>query len=588
MPKANHTYVTKTLEFADFFDSQQLCNPEDYLRGINKRWLIESVVYMISSNRFNSFSMEANKCLHVMFQDYEDKPEVQELFSKLRILEKQNPGVWLTLINHRAQYSLLRRILLMPSDKNGKGESFTSFVALLKAILVENSLEMEREREILGKIDKTEPDMRDAMIFIQQDILNLDLFGDNKKELEKAQMLKYLMLCKFGKEQREIGNAIKQIVSRGGLLNEYDYLLLADLPLAIYHDKYSFGEGLILLRRDDFVQHKGTKLWESFVAYISDKCLDIWDLEKLTLILSDEELLDNTSFRKYPVLKLSETEYLVISQTYYSHLFYDGFWWAIKDELKKSMSNEAVMNLLTREFSENRLFYGVVSQMKGDNRMRLFNENCFPSQQSAPDLAIMTRKRLYMFEYKDIRVDRNVSDASDMGVVMKYIDDRLNKEKDSQGGNKGLTQLIRNIEDYYTGKTPWAGMAEKGSITVSPVLVVNSRLFGVRGINFIMQKKMKHRIMESDVLRNHVDEIAELLVVDMDMMILVCAMSNNRFEFFQQTVFDYQTHTKNGRGPYDKFDSYRNYNMNKWAYNKTEDSDRQFQRGYKTLVNILV
>ena len=109
---------------------------------------------------------------------------------------------------------------------------------------------------------------------------------------------------------------------------------------------------------------------------------------------------------------------MIVSQAYYSHLFYDGFWWDVKTELSKSMSDNAVMDLLTREFSEKILFKNVLSWMKGDRRIRLYNEYCFPSQQSAPDLALLTRHQLFMFEYKDMRVDRRVSDGNDMNTVM--------------------------------------------------------------------------------------------------------------------------------------------------------------------------
>lgn len=585
-----YSHVTKTLEFSDLFDGHPLSNPVDYFKGINKRWLIESIVYMISVDRFDSFSMKAEHSLLVMFQDYTDRSEVNRLFGRLRTLERERQyhGVWLTLINHQALYRLLRRVLVMPNEQKGSGECYESYVSLLKATLVENSIEMDREREILGKIDENNPEIRDAMIFMQQDMLNQDQFGDNKKELEKAQMFKCLLLCKFGKQHKEVETVIKRIVNRYGFSNRYEYMLLANIPLALYHDKSHFGEGLIYICEDDFKRRGGMRLWLGFVSFISNKCLDVWDVEKMASVFTEKELLDNTCFRKYPVLKMSDAEYLIVSQAYYSHLFYDGFWWDVKTELSKSMSDNAVMDLLTREFSEKMLFNNVLTWMKGDRRIRLYNEYCFPSQQSAPDLALLTRHQLFMFEYKDMRVDRRVSDGNDMNTVMEFIDDRLNKTKGIHRGNKGLPQLISNMEDYFSGKTPWEGIYKKRSVKVYPIIVVHNRLFGVRGINYIMQEKMRHRIMESEVLREHVAEIGELLVVDMDMMILVSAKSNGSFSLFHQAAFGYQAHVKKGPGIYDRYDSFRNCVMNKWANEKSKKSDRKFKKGYKALVKRLV
>lgn len=153
---------------------------ETFLAEINKRWLIESVIYMISVDSFDSFSMEASRGLLAMFQDYREKSEVKRLFQRLNNLRTQYVGMWLVLINHQALYRLLRKVLLMPNDGFGIGESFEAYEALLKAVLTENSIELERERNLLMTVEG-EADIKDAQIFIQQDILNLDLFDEIRK-----------------------------------------------------------------------------------------------------------------------------------------------------------------------------------------------------------------------------------------------------------------------------------------------------------------------------------------------------------------------------------------------------------------------
>lgn len=405
----HHSYVTKTVEYTDLFDDNTK-ESVSYLNGINKRWLIEGVVHMISVDGFDSFSMNAEHGLLVMFQDYREKPEVKRLFRRLKAQEEKFNGTWLTLINHQALYRLLTKVLRLPNEKEGIGESFEAYEALLKAILVENSMEMQREKEILVGIDG-DTDIRDAKIIMQQDVLNIDLFGENKKELEKAQILKFMTLTEFGKEHKEVGEAIRRVVNKYEFPNEITYMLVAQMPLAIYHDKENFKEGLYYIRQQDYEQTKSLQLWNEFVKYISDKCIDIWDTEKMGTIFAEKELLDNTCFRKYPVLKMSKEEYLIVSQPYYTHLLFDGFWWSVKEELKLVSSEEAIMNLLTKEFSEEKLFYELVKLMIGDKRIQIYNNYCFEAQQSAPDITIKTRHHLFMFEYKDMRVNRKVADG---------------------------------------------------------------------------------------------------------------------------------------------------------------------------------
>lgn len=582
----HHSYVTKTVEYTDLFDDNTK-ESVSYLNGINKRWLIEGVVHMISVDGFDSFSMNAEHGLLVMFQDYREKPEVKRLFRRLKAQEEKFNGTWLTLINHQALYRLLTKVLRLPNEKEGIGESFEAYEALLKAILVENSMEMQREKEILVGIDG-DTDIRDAKIIMQQDVLNIDLFGENKKELEKAQILKFMTLTEFGKEHKEVGEAIRRVVNKYEFPNEITYMLVAQMPLAIYHDKENFKEGLYYIRQQDYEQTKSLQLWNEFVKYISDKCIDIWDTEKMGTIFAEKELLDNTCFRKYPVLKMSKEEYLIVSQPYYTHLLFDGFWWSAKEELKLVSSEEAIMNLLTKEFSEEKLFYDLVKLMIGDKRIQIYNNYCFEAQQSAPDIAIKTRHHLFMFEYKDMRVNRKVADGGNMNQMMDFIDNRLNKKKGETGGNKGLPQLVSNMEDFFTGKAPWKEYYGKGKVIVHPIIVINSRLFGVRGINYIMQHKLQQRILESEILREHIDEIEDLLIVDYDMMILVASWSYKNFRKFHNLLYGYQTYVRKGRDIVTRCTSYRHYVMNKWELEKTKKDEKKFGYNYKKVLKAML
>lgn len=577
-----HSYVTKTVEYSDFYNDRER-NTQAYLKGINKRWLIEGVIHMISVDCFDSFSMDAKRSLQMIFQNYNEKSEVKEHFRKLKQVEDNYQGTWLTLINHQALYRLLKKVLMLPNEYAGIGETFEAYEALLKAILTENSNEMRREKGGLEKIDG-EIEIRDAKIIMQQDVLNLDQFGENKKELEKAQMLKYIALCEFGKEHKQVGEAIKRVVNRYGFQNEFSYMLLAQMPLAVYHEKENFKVGLYYVRKQDYVETDAIRLWNEFVNYISDKCIDIWDTEKMISIFTEQEMLDNTCFRKYPVLKMSEDEYLIASQPYYSHLIYDGFWWSVKEDLKKVLSDNAIMNLLTKEFAEKKLFYGLVRQMIGDKRIRIYNDLCFGAQQSAPDAAIKTRHHLFLFEFKDMRVQREAADGGNMDMLMNFIDDRLNKEKKTRGRNKGLTQLVNNMEDFFTGKHPWKEFYGKGKVVVHPIIVVNSRLFGVRGINYLMNQKLKLRIIGNEILKAHEKQIGDLLVIDYDMLILVASWSYKDFGQFHNLLYSYQTHVRNGRDMVTRCTSYRHFVMNKWEMGMKEKDKKKFECGYKKVI----
>ena len=94
--------------------------------------------------------------------------------------------------------------------------------------------------------------------------------------------------------------------------------------------------------------------------------------------------------------------------------------------------------------------------------------------------------------------------------------------------------------------------------------------------------------LESEILRNHMDAIGDLLVTDLDTMILVTSRSYKDFAQFQRVFFGYQTHVKRPFDAYSKYDSFRNYVMNKWDAEKTDNHTRYFKKRYKAMVKALL
>ena len=47
-------------------------------------------------------------------------------------------------------------------------------------------------------------------------------------------------------------------------------MLLAQMPLAVYHDKENFKEGLYYVRKQDYVETDAIRLWNEFVQQSDD------------------------------------------------------------------------------------------------------------------------------------------------------------------------------------------------------------------------------------------------------------------------------------------------------------------------------
>lgn len=178
----SRSFVTRTLCFPDFYD-EPMRDAMAYMKEIRKDWLISAILHMISVISYDSFSMRADRMLRMMFQDYMTDKEVHRLYGRLSLVARSYPGVYLTFINHKALYGLLR-IILLTEDADGAGESFQSLTGLLKAILAANSEEMEAEANTLRKLGEVD-DLKKALIMMQQDVMNNGAFGDNFTEIKK-------------------------------------------------------------------------------------------------------------------------------------------------------------------------------------------------------------------------------------------------------------------------------------------------------------------------------------------------------------------------------------------------------------------
>jgi hypothetical protein len=577
----SYSKTTRTVVYEDLYDDE-LKKTETYLKGVSKEWLIKSVVYMISVDNFNSYSMNVHGGLLVMFQDYMEETEVKRLFDRLdRTTRFYN--AYPTIINHQALFRLLRIVLLLPNEVNVIDESFEAYVSLLKAVLAENSKEMSREADMIEQI-RHETVWRDAKVFMQQDLLNLDLFGVNRKELEKMQQLKFFILSScVAKIDEKVKEAFNLIITKRSLKNSNIYYLTAGMPLSVYKDDGKFGgEGLIHIDRGQF--NGAERIWNDFDNFIQDKCIDIRNTRQLEQLLTEDQMLALNCFRTHPVLKLSDSEYLLISQNFYANIMFDGMYWALKSHYSKLKPNKNFFNLMAEEFMEKKVLRYTVLSMIGDKRICWYGDDVFKADAPSPDMIVRTRHNIYMFEMKDLHVPKEVADGHDISKFINYVDVNLDHHKDESDGNKGIPQLIQDMEDYFGGKFPNEKDYHKSNVKVHPILVVSDKIVSIRGFNQMMEDRMNRRLTNSKILSAHRKEIDHLLVIDIDMLIMSAVVAYHNFAYFSYMLSSYFHNVLQSGDVFMHNESFRNYWMNRWDV-KMKTCDRElFTQNFKRVI----
>lgn len=558
-----HTVATKTLVYQDFYDDG-MTPPVDYLRGIDKEWLVTSICHWISVDSFDSFSMSAYNGMRVLFQDYMHDSEVKQLFARLKATEGQFHGFFHTLINHGALYVLLKKVLMLDNTEGDK-DTLDAMQGLFKAVLAENSLEMEYDATLLKDLGKY-GELQNAAIMIQQDLLNLGRFGENVNELSRMQMMKMLALGAYANRKgSDIGAAFDRIIKDKGIDGQFSMLLAMLMPLQVYKDVGGFREGLIVLMRQDYEKLDALRLWNLFEASVKDRFIDMGNREQITSIIGQKEEHEIDCFRSHPVIRLLSGDYLIVSQHLYAHLLFDG----LKEEVLKQLENSAGKNyrsVLATDFSEKSLFVKAMYSFGRDKRIKYIDDSGFRKGIAAPDFVVKTRHDVFIFESKDLKMRRGMEDGTDIDRVMTFMDEQLNKKKDNKKGNKGLTQLVQFMEEYFQGDFPdvygCSKKPVKENMRVHPILVMSNRLFSVRGVNYVLQHKLNERIDESEILRQRKKQIEGLIVMDLDMMMFL-ASAKGGFTLFRNMMSSYLTQLRKGQQDYHEYSSFRFFTMNR-------------------------
>lgn len=246
--------------------------------------------------------------------------------------------------------------------------------------------------------------------------------------------------------------------------------------------------------------------------------------------------------------------------------FYDD---GMKEEVLKQLENSAGKNyrsVLATDFSEKSLFVKAMYSFWRDKRIKCFDDSGFRKGIAAPDFVVKTRHDVFIFESKDLKMKRGMEDGTDIDRVMTFMDEQLNKKKDDKKGNKGLTQLVQFMEEYFQGDFPdvygCPRKPVKENMRVHPILVMSNRLFSVRGVNYVLQHKLNERIDESEILRQRKKQIEGLIVMDLD-MVMFLASAKGGFTLFRNMMSSYLTQLRKGQQDYHEYSSFRVFTMNR-------------------------
>ncbi|MGD9557110.1 MAG: hypothetical protein AB7V25_08845, partial [Mangrovibacterium sp.] len=391
------SYITDTVTFGHLFEESPK-TLQEYIANTEKEWLFRSICYLIGINTVDSYSYRCQSFIDMFFQDYLENETVIAIKDKINKIQGKYPphlNVVLTFTHPGTTLIFLRECLLL--NPNGKSkESFEDLMNLFKAYLVTSENRVERLKAILNNIDK-EDRFKDAKIHIAQGLQDFGLIEYNIHDLTTTQELKCLAFCNYLEKNRLFKNTQDRFLRENNFSNFFDFFLKAIFPLKVYQPS-KFKEGFIALEEQDFIGGR-RDLWNELLPFWNNISITITNIEETRKKLSN--FRDYTCFKEYPLLKINDHKFLVVSPYYYALTLYDGFKQKVKSTYEKEYKGARVdfNSCVTSNFSEHILFYQIMSQMLGKNNYVVLNGKFFEERSipGRPDLYIRNKKDIFIF-----------------------------------------------------------------------------------------------------------------------------------------------------------------------------------------------
>lgn len=557
------THIIEHITFKQIFDEEPLL-PYEYLKNIEKESLLKTACYIISINTIESYSFECHNFIHVLFQEFLKEKKVNDLLKKLLFIEQSyRKNITFTFIHPRASLDFLKECILLPNTGTSK-DTLNDLMNILKAYLALVEIRKTKLQDLLTNI--TVDNFFEAKLIIAENLQNYALTEYNIEDVQTTQLLKCFAFNNFMKNDYYLKNIQETFLKKYNFSSIYYFIITAMLPLKIYK-KPKFKEGIIVLDKKEFC-NKHDNLWNYLFFFCNNIAIDVYDLENSKKKLADYK--DYTCFKQYPILKINNETFIIISPYFYALKLYDSLRWELKQIYETQKENlhltQEYSTYITTNFSEHILLYKTLNQLYGGNKYFALSGKNFDDKgiKGRPDYYLRIHNKVFLFEYKDMLIDKNKKDSDNINTFINYLKNRLDQEKTtgkSKQKNKGIPQIINNINDIFLNQFESDRGLKLDSIKIYPILIIDNRIISINGINYILNEWFNEKIQTNTHLKTRQKQIMPLLVIDFDFLTILTFALKNQFGTFITLYHSYQNYLKRNND-IQKYPSFRNYILN--------------------------
>ena len=314
---------------------------------------------------------------------------------------------------------------------------------------------------------------------------------------------------------------------------EYKYLIK---DLCQYFNQNNLGE---LSAHVDFllVQVLRFKNNNSFKLRVEDE-----ESKKFLQSLTSGEIIAETDFlklRNHPLYQIDEFTYSIVDPFFVLDKFTKSVKFILKESFnKKNNLNErdrTFFNFYNKEFSEEYLMKKLLDNIFF--KKYYIKQNGSLSQDKEPDYYYRYNNDIFVFEYKDVLIAKEVKTSGDIG----QITDALKKKFLINPTNKkpiGIGQLINHIKAISENEFVYdENINLNKRHKIYPILLLSDRLLEIPGVNYILNKWLRNNLPE--IHENII--VNDLIIIDIDTMIFFTEYLKKKDKYFKDLLDD---HTK--------------------------------------------
>ena len=301
------------------------------------------------------------------------------------------------------------------------------------------------------------------------------------------------------------------------------------------------------------IHMKGSNTIPSMFNSKDDETLKVWLISLSIDPTTVTDFDDYKEIREKPLFRFSENDFIVLNINFLLDKLFRGVLFELGhlSETNEAFKNfENYKSIISYNFAENRLFNGIMNEVNKSFPIRYSgNELHSRGAEIEPDYYARRYQELFIFEFKDIVIKRDVKHSYDFDVIEKEVLKKIVKGDRDQ--NKGITQLAASIKAMKPDGYGFDHFEAK-RIRAYPIIVVTDAFFNAPAMNTWLNKLFWQQIGDYQVLCH----LNDLIIIDLDTLIWHKSLfSTNQLNLANEC----QSYYRHKNTIYNKLDSFARY-----------------------------